>query len=125
MFLSHDFKKFWFVGRMWWDVYCRGRNFMIDLLFPSSHPLTSTGVISRRGKSTGRSMSELIAVGPVMREKTPVLQVSHQIFCCLHRLRPPWTTSSRKSFPTWLLKNTELLELLYSSLKAFIRVECL
>lgn len=76
---------------------------LYDLLFPSSHPLTSTGVISRRGKSTGRSMSELIAVGPVMREKTPVLQVSHQIFCCLHRLRPPWTTSSRKSFDPHLV----------------------
>lgn len=56
---------------------------LYDLLFPSSHPLTSTGVISRRGKSTGRSMSELIPVGPVMREKTPVLQVSHQDFLLL------------------------------------------
>lgn len=97
---------------------------MIDLLFPSSHPLTSTGVISRRGKSTGRSMSELIAVGPVMREKTPVLQVSHQDFLLLASA-PTALDNLLQEEPTWLLKNTELLELLYSSLKAFIRVECL
>lgn len=101
---------------------------LYDLLFPSSHPLTSTGGINRRGKSTGRSMSELIPVGPVMREKTPVLQVSHQDFLLLASAPTALDNLLQEELRSplnWSLKNAELLELLYSSLKAFLHVECL